>query len=90
MRWLLTFCVIALTGCADPHLPLTRDYSNSVTQNVAAQTFELTPVDTGPTTTDGRRIASAIERYKTNKTYAPHLPLDTGRIHSLEPEEREQ
>ena len=81
MNRLTLLCLLALGACADPYLPLSPDFGNSVVSNIAAQVVNPNPRVAGPAETDGQRAANAIDRYRNNQVYEPHLPLETGRIY---------
>lgn len=78
MKHILLLPLLALAGCADdPHMPLAADFGNSVATNIAAQTVNPLPHAVGPApATDGKRIADAIQRYRTGKVYPPIPPID--------------
>ncbi len=81
MKRLVLVAGLALVGCADPHQSLSPDFGNAVAANIAAQVVNPAPAMAGATDTDGQRVNNAINRYRTNKVYTPHLPLEGGKVY---------
>ena len=81
MKRLVLLAGLALAACADPHQPLSADFGNAVNTNIAAQVVNPNPAMAGPNDTDGQRIGNAVNRYRTDRVYQPHLPLENGRIY---------
>jgi type IV pilus biogenesis protein CpaD/CtpE len=80
MKRLVLLAGLALAACADPHQPLSADFGNAVNTNIAAQVVNPNPTMAGSNDTDGQRAGSAVNRYRTNRVYQPHLPLESGKI----------
>jgi type IV pilus biogenesis protein CpaD/CtpE len=81
MKRLILLAGLALAACADPHQSLSPDFGNSVSANIAAQVVNPNPaIAGGPTDMDGQRLGNAIDRYRNNKVYKPHLPLEGGKV----------
>ncbi len=80
MKRLVVLVGLALAACTDPHLPLSADFGNAVNTNIAAQVVNPNPTMAGSNDTDGQRAGSAVNRYRTNRVYQPHLPLESGKI----------
>ena len=87
MKRLLLLTVVAVAGCADPSLPLAPEFGNAVHNNIAAQVVNPLPPGPSASDTDGQRVGNAIERYRTNTVYPPHLPLESGKVHTPTPPE---
>jgi type IV pilus biogenesis protein CpaD/CtpE len=82
MKRLVLLTSLALAACIEnPHQPLSPDFGNAVKANIAAQVVNPQPAMTGPNLSDGQRIDNAMDRYRTNKVYKPHLPLEGGQIY---------
>jgi hypothetical protein len=73
--------LVALAACSDPHLPLGPDFGNATAANFAVQVVNPGPRPPGASETDGQRIDNALSRYRTGRTYLPHLPLEGGKIY---------
>jgi len=52
-----------LAGCAHPNEPLHHSFGQATAANMNAQIIDPTPAGTGPTETDGSKVADAIENY---------------------------
>jgi hypothetical protein len=89
MKYVAVVIALALTACADPHLPLGPDFGNAVNANIAAQVVNPTPAPPGIAYTNGQRMENAIIRYETNKVYKPHLPLEGGKVYD-QPQQYQQ
>jgi hypothetical protein len=77
MKLLRLLPLFALVGCTNPRLPLNPSFGTSVTANMAAQIINPVPRATYPApTTDGRRMADAMERYRTERVYPPIPPIE--------------
>ncbi len=81
MKRLVVLVGLALAACTDPHLPLSADFGNAVNTNIAAQVVNPNPTMAGSNDTDGQRAGSAVNRYRTNRVYQPHLPLESGKVY---------
>jgi type IV pilus biogenesis protein CpaD/CtpE len=84
MRYGILFAVatLALAGCAENPTNLSADFGNAVNFNIAAQVDNPLPNErAGAGPQDGVRLEKAIERYRTNKVYHPHLPLEGGHVY---------
>ena len=78
----MAFTAFGLAACVTPPQHLSADFGNAVNSNIAAQVDNPMPnerVGAGPQ--DGERLERAIERYRTNKVYRPHLPLEGGHVY---------
>jgi type IV pilus biogenesis protein CpaD/CtpE len=78
----MTFAAFGLAACVNNPEHLSADFGNAVNHNIAAQVDNPMPnerVGAGPQ--DGERLERAIERYRTNKVYPPHLPLEGGHVY---------
>jgi hypothetical protein len=76
--------MLALAGCTNPNPgePLSPDFGNAVHANIAAQVDNPMPNEKiGVGILDGQRFENAIDRYRTNKVYKPHLPLQGGNVY---------
>lgn len=85
MKRILLLGLLTITGCADPHMPLSADFGDSVNANIALQTVNPAPTTEGLWDTDGQRAGNAFNRYRTNRVYQPHLPLESGKLHAPPP-----
>jgi type IV pilus biogenesis protein CpaD/CtpE len=81
MYRILLVSLVALAACDNTQAPVAADFGNSVNSNIAAQVVNPQPATLGPVTSDGQRAGNAIDRYRNNEVYPPHLPLETGRIY---------
>jgi type IV pilus biogenesis protein CpaD/CtpE len=81
MKRFVLLAGLAVAACTDPHQPLSADFGNAVNTNIAAQVVNPTPAMAGSNDTDGQRAGSAVNRYRTNRVYQPHLPLEAGKIY---------
>ena len=78
MNKLLAVSLLVLAGCRPAPTTLAPDYGNAVSSNMAAQIINPTPY-TGPQypTTDGKKAADAMQRYRTGKVYPPQPPIES-------------
>ncbi|GGF14299.1 hypothetical protein GCM10011611_20080 [Aliidongia dinghuensis] len=90
MKRLILLVGLALSGCADPHEPLSRDFGNAVNSNIAAQVINPTPQWSGDPSTNGQRVDNAVNRYLNNKVYRPLLPLEGGKVYDHTSEQSQQ
>jgi hypothetical protein len=81
MKRLVLLAGLTLAACTNPHEPLSADFGNAVSANIAAQVVNPYPAAPGVTDTNGQRMEKAVDRYINNKTYQPRLPLEGGRIY---------
>ena len=73
---------LATAACSERPEHLSVDFGNAVNSNIAAQVDNPLPnekIGAGPQ--DGERLERAIERYRANKVYSPHLPLEGGHVY---------
>jgi type IV pilus biogenesis protein CpaD/CtpE len=77
MKYLAFLSLCGLAACAEGRAPLSEDFGNSVSANIAAQVVNPGPNmgDQYPTT-DGRRSNDALERYRTGHVYPPIPPIE--------------
>ena len=90
MKHIIILTSLALAACADPHQALAPDFGNAVNANIAAQVVNPKPAMPGPSDSDGQRIGNAVDRYRTNKVYRPHLPLEGGQIYDQSSQQQQQ
>jgi type IV pilus biogenesis protein CpaD/CtpE len=50
-----------------------------VNSNIAAQMVNPNPALAGSNYADGQRAGSAMDRYRTNRVYLPHFPLENSK-----------
>lgn len=81
MKRLLLLAGLVLVGCTDTQRPLSPTFGQAVNANIAAQVVNPAPAYDAPGLSDGQRIDNAVHRYRTNRVYEPHLPLEGGQIY---------
>jgi type IV pilus biogenesis protein CpaD/CtpE len=82
---------LATAACNERSEHLSADFGNAVNSNIAAQVDNPLPnerVGAGPQ--DGVRLEKAMERYRTNKVYHPHLPLEGGHVYDQQQQMQQQ
>jgi hypothetical protein len=71
-RLILGLILIGLAGCNTNQEPLSPDFGDAVSHNIAVQTINPTPDPNLPdANTNGQRMNDAVDRYRKGKPTAP-------------------